>query len=172
MGHYIQCIIGKEKVIKELSDNWVYAHKVRLNSGFSLIPLTEELIDDMNELANVGSDPAFEEFQKLSKSIELVLKQNSYKEKIAYIETEYFGGTGVQAAVSYSKGNVFDGPKLTRTSWDYKKCEYIDEPIEERAINSILSGLGLEKRNDIDSFDNLGLGNFRSNEKILRTNDS
>ncbi|MTI29281.1 hypothetical protein [Xanthovirga aplysinae] len=169
MEQYIQCFIGKENVISELSDSWIHAHKVNLAEGFCLIPLTEKLIDDMDELADSGSEMAHEEFNMLSKSIELVLKENSYIDKIGYIEIKYFGGIGVQSAILYSKGNIVSGPTSTKTYWDEKNYKYIDEPPAERAINSILLEFGMNKRNDIDLFDLLGLGKFRSNEKIIKS---
>ncbi len=168
MGHYIQCIIGKDNVINELTNNWIHANKLSLKEEFSLIPMTEELIDDINELANCGSDLAHDEFEMLSKSVELVLKEISHLGKIAYIETEYFGGSGVQSAISYKNGKIQDGPKSTKTEWDNNKHEFRHTPCGVQAINSILLGLGLPEREDKDSFDYLGLGNFRSNEKIIK----
>jgi hypothetical protein len=37
MGHYIQCIIGKEQIINELVNNWIHAIKIDLNEGFNVI---------------------------------------------------------------------------------------------------------------------------------------
>ena len=97
------------------------------------------------------------------------LKENSFSNKIGYIETEYFGGSGTQSAILYSKGEIVDSPKLTNTIWDDKNFKYIDQPLGEKAINSILIGLGLQKRRDIDPFDILELGKYRSNEKLIKS---
>jgi len=168
MGHQIQCFIGKEELIRELANNWIYAQKVDLSAGFSAVPLTDHLAADMNELANLSTELAHEGFLKLSKSIELVLQNSSNNGIIGYIETEYFGGSGSQSAISYSKGNIQNGPYTTKTDWDVKALKYVNTPIGERAINSILYGMGLKQTNYMDGFDNLGLGKYRSNEKFLK----
>jgi len=66
MAHRIQCIIGKETIIHELANNWVYAHKVDLNEGFSVIPLNEHLIEDINELTDIGDTLAHSVFTKIN----------------------------------------------------------------------------------------------------------
>lgn len=169
MSHFIQCIIGHKNGVQELSEKWEGITVLELNHDFSLIPLTDSLVADINELANLGDTPINENFELLSKSIEAVLKENSYKEPIGYIETEYHGSEGGQVGIAYSKGEILEGPKSTYTSWDNKKMLFLDKPEGMRAINTILYKLGLEERNDIDGFDNLGLGNFRTNEEIIKS---
>lgn len=167
MGHFIQCIIGHKNRIHELSEKWIGMKVLELNPDFSLIPLTDSLIEDINELVNLGDAPINDNFELLTKSVEAILKENSYKEPIGYIETEYHGGQGAQVGIAYSKGEILEGPLSTYTSWDIKKMTFCDKPEGKGAINTILYKLGLEERKDIDGFDNLGLGNFRSNEKII-----
>lgn len=50
--HNIQCIIGKEQLLSELANNWI-TKSITLNSGYSVIPLTKRLLNDINELVNV-----------------------------------------------------------------------------------------------------------------------
>lgn len=167
MAHQIQCIIGKKEIVEEMATSWVELRVVPLNGGFCLIPLTDFIIDDINELVDEGDDPAYSEFHLLSKSIEVALKEASRSGKVGYIETDYFGGSGIQSAIAYEGGEVLKGPQLTRTAWDDKRMEYVDIPEGERAINDMLHSLGLAKRDDIDAFEVLGLMRFRSNEKLL-----
>ena len=142
---------------------------LELSDDFALIPLTDSLVEDINELVNVEDASVNEDFEMLSKSVEAVLRENSHKEPIGYIETEYHGGEGAQVGVAYSKGKILEGPISTFTSWDNHKMMFLDKPEGKGAINTILYKLGLEERNDIDGFDNLGLGNFRTNEKIIQS---
>ncbi len=167
MEHFIQCIIGHKNGVQELSEKWVGMKVLELSYDFGLIPLTDSLVVDINELANFGDAPINDDFELLSKSVEAVLKENSYKAPIGYIETKYHGGEGMQVAIAYSKGKILEGPISTSTSWDNQKMMFLYQPEGKGAINTILYKLGLEERNDIDGFDNLGLGKFRTNKKII-----
>lgn len=166
MAHFIQCIVGSDTALEKIADNWIHAKRVRINLGYSLIPLTNELLDDMNELANMGKEKSSAAFQNLSKSVEHVLKESSYSERIGYMETEYFGGNGSQSAVSYFKGEVLSGPYVTLTEENGQN--HYATPEGASAINSILRDLGVENRSDRDAFDLLGLGQYRSNQQLLK----
>lgn len=166
--HNIQCIIGPKSGVNELAKCWVYAELLDLTNAFGLIPLTFDLIADMDELADEGEDRAYKEFIFLTKSVEAVLKENSYTEPIGYIETDYRVGQGTQTGIAYLKGNVIEGPIMTKTFWDEKEMKFIDSPAGTRAIDKVLYALGLAERKDMNGFDNLGLGDYRSNNKILK----
>jgi hypothetical protein len=167
MGHYIRCIIGHDSAIQQLANNWTECKRVVLNNKVSAIPMTDNLFDDINELVNIGTDLPHNEFELLSKSIEYILKEESYNGMIGYIETEYFGGNGVQSAILYYKGKILTEPIITRTNWDNNRLMYVDTPDKERAINHILYTMGIKKRSDMDAFDYVGLGNYRSNKDLL-----
>jgi len=169
MAHIIQCIVGSDAALEKIAADWLHAKRVSINLGYSLIPLTNELLDDMNELANIGMEQSSDAFQNLSKSVEHVLKESAYSEPIGYLETEYCGGIGTQSAICYFKGKVLKGPLVTTTRWDHKMATYLRDPKGEGAINCILYELGLEKRGDMDAFDSLKLGSYRSNQQLLST---
>lgn len=142
--------------------------RLDLNENFSLIPLTYDFIADINELANKGEDPAHAGFALLSKSVEVVLKENSFTEPIGYFEIAYRNGQGIQIGIGYSRGEIIEGPIMTKTTWDAKEVKFVDIPSGKGAINIVLYKLGLPERKDMSGFENLGLSNYSSNKKILR----
>lgn len=74
---------------------------------------------------------------------------------IAYISTDYFGGSGNQSAKVFMNN---------------KKILDQDDEFDWRAkpINSALKLLGVERISGYDEFDTVGLGNFRSNEDFRK----
>jgi hypothetical protein len=73
---------------------------------------------------------------------------------IAYIETDYFGGTGEQCAISWSQGTILCGPLRSNEK----------TPFNHRAINCVLQSLGVLRGNSCDEFAALGLNRYRENE--------
>lgn len=167
MGHYIQVIIAKDSIIDGIESDWVHGNKLTLSQGFSLIPMIAQFFDDVNELNNIRESDSFDEFEFLSSSVEELLKSKSHNSKVAYIETEYFGGTGVQSSILFEDQKIKIGPLRTETIWDERSNSYQQIPEGKGAINQILEQLGVSTLNKNDEFDSLGLGNFRSNEKII-----
>lgn len=155
--------------MEELADSWYHAVKIDLKEGFSLIPVVDQLLYNIEELANAGDELIYPEFKLLNQSLDVFVKENSYRHPMAYFETEYFGGSGTQAAIAYQKGKVLKGPLHTTTAWDEEAAAYVHTPSGERAINRILYEIGLEKRNDMDGFDALGLGSYRSHRKMMES---
>ena len=159
MSHYIRVIIASEEGIQTLADAWHAAHVLRLEQGFCLIPLTDELHDSMlKQHPNVSGNEQ-DAFILLSPAIQHVLSNCSQSGPIAYIETDYFGGEGSQSAILYEGGSIKIGPRQSK--WP-------------GAINAILRELGVKSSLPYDRFDALGLGNFRNNDDILEVieNDS
>ncbi len=70
-------------------------------------------------------------------------------------------------AIAYYKGNILVEPSITITEWDNKQLKFTDNPPGVSSINKMLYEIGLKERSDKDGFDDLGLGNYRSNESIL-----
>ena len=75
---------------------------------------------------------------------------------IAYIRTDYFGGSGSQSA------KVFVDNKKVLDK-DDENGAYETSP-----INSALRMLGISRKNGIDEFDVIGLGNYRSNSDFYK----
>lgn len=69
---------------------------------------------------------------------------------LAYIEAEFFGGSGTQAHAIYSAGKSIGEPVVSESS-----------------INDALSYLGISKGDSLDEFEAVGLGRHRNTESWL-----
>jgi hypothetical protein len=84
--------------------------------------------------------------------------EQSRRFPVAYIQTDYHGGTGSQCAIVWRDGAVSSGP-----------LETVDKqgsitPLRERAINRAVMELGVERGDARDEFEALGLNRHRDND--------
>lgn len=168
MSHHIQVIIGKEEIINDFKSRWIHAYKLPLKQGFALIPLTDDLLDDITELMDNGKEKPYPPFYQLNASLDELLKSESHKRQLAYLETEYFGGSGFQLAILYENQSVGLGPLKTETIWNEKLMSYEKVPNEKNAINQVLERIGVRQIGEKDEFDSMELSFYRSNEKIVK----
>lgn len=87
--------------------------------------------------------------------------------KCAYIETAYFGGIGTQTSAIWEDGAQIEGPMIS-----YDGVEPTTESrhftVVDGAVNHVLKHLGVHRSEDMDEFDSVGLGQYRSNRKVLQ----
>ena len=153
MGHCINAFLGRTDRINSLSKTWLRS-PIQLSQGLSMLFLTEELYDEINASAHIDNEAPFVRFTFFTPAIARLLEEHSHQGKLAYIETDYAGGAGTQMAVLYENGKQKFPPVVTE---DFK----IWTPSDERAINIVLKGFGVQKLSGKDEFDSIGLGNFR-----------
>ncbi|WP_373547145.1 hypothetical protein [Chamaesiphon sp.] len=165
MGHVFHAMVGSRESVKELSNRWVLAYPISLPQNFAMIPFTAALFDDIAELMNISDPDPFAEFERLSASAEIVIRDASQFGVLSYIETGYFGGCGTQSAIAWSRGKILLGALKSETTWNGESYE--ETPIGKSAINKILSVLGVWTDRKKDEFDMLGLGNFRDTESAV-----
>jgi len=96
MSHCITAIIATPPIVKRILDDHPTLVAVTLRDDLSLIPLDD---DDLDSLVTDFSTTT-EGFNYLSPALEIFLSDQSSGGQLAYIETEYFGGMGSQAAIS------------------------------------------------------------------------
>ena len=72
------------------------------------------------------------------------MQEYSLHTRLAYIETDYFGGVGTQGGVLWENGQIIIQPRSG-----------------EGTINLLLKELGFMCIGDLDAFDSLSLGNYR-----------
>ncbi len=141
--HSIRAIISSSNVIQRIADNWIHAELIVLQQGFSMILVIDDLFDDITELVNNKKVLNFEEyFYYFNSSINEFLESESKSCKIAYIETDYFGGNGTQSAMLYEKGKVVIEPR-------------------KNAINHVLKELGVVRSKSKDEFESVELEKYR-----------
>ena len=161
MAHCLKAIIGNDEIIVNLAKDWINAEKTGLAQGFSLIKLTDNLLDDINKLVNNKSEDPYQEFYYLSSSLHEILISKSVDTALAYVETDYFGGCGTQVALLYENGIVKTEPLKTEDGWNSESQEYFQTPNGTRAINSILKEMGVICLDKLDEFDSIRLSLHR-----------
>lgn len=144
MGHCIQAVIGMHETIQKLAEDWVCAEEIRLPQGYGMVLLTNALLDDLTELFDVPDEFCCPELDFFTVAAERFLQQYSFQAKLAYIETDYFGGVGTQAGVLYENGRILIGPRSG-----------------DGTINLLLKEFGVWCESDKDAFDSLTLGRYR-----------
>lgn len=153
MTHSITAIIGPLEVIQDVIHAAGSPPATELACGMTIIPLGKAQID---KLTGGGPRERVSGFGDLTLGLERALAALATHGSFAFIETEYFGGTGVQAAVVFSPGTA---------------SVRFAEPREDNPINSALNALGVTARPGTDEFDTLGLGRFRGLEHLGLKND-
>ena len=141
MGHYVTAIIGKSPVIESiLSGRSLVA--VDLRDGFLLVPLEDEDFDSLD----LDCSGATDGFVHLSPGFMEFCAEQSRHGPLVYLETEYFGGVGDQAAAAFSNGSVLRPTPLSG----------------DGSINAALRMIGVVAANNLDEFDFIGLSRHRN----------
>ena len=152
MVHHISGLIGKEETFHALLTSSIGQEPRKpLTGGWAFVPLDDKNLD---ALTQCDEESAIEGFEFLTIRPLNAVCIWSVAGDIAYVETDYFGGTGAQGSVVARAGQVILGPSVAPTG----------------PINTALATLGIPVLStDLDGFDILGLGLHRSNESFRLT---
>lgn len=145
MGHMIAAFVAErpaaEAVARALGKAPVY--RLRHNT-FLVVPVTDDAFDAVFA-AKGESEQVSPEFWRLTHALADLARECSANGAIAYVETDYFGGAGVQGAAAWRDGRVIVPPTTD----------------EGGPINTALAAIDLVPANGCDAFDTLGLGTVR-----------
>jgi len=161
MGHHIQAFIGREELLREIVRHYPNAIVIPLPQQLGMLPITERFYDGLPNPQH-PDDKVDDRFLYLGPKLHQIGKAFSVKAPLAYVETEYFGGTGFQGAVVWANGQIIFGPALTGDKEDFQ----IDD-LPDNAINIALRKLGVLKGGSHDEFDAIELGKHRGNERWI-----
>lgn len=117
---------------------------VVLSKGITLLPVTDDVFDQV--AATSPSSETRGPFWKLSGALEALIIDVSRHGRVAYIEADYFGGTGTQSAAVWHNGWVIMEPEHANGIGP---------------INRALSALGVIAAPGQDEFDAVKLGRHR-----------
>lgn len=143
----LEAVVATETVLRELAA--VEARVVFLGQHLSLLPMTNALFDAVT----VAGAPELGGFWKAPAGFGRVLAACSAAGPVAYIEADYFGGTGTQSAQVWDEGKVALGPLHLG---ERERFAAGGSPISQA-----LRRLGADKGDHFDEFDAVGLGRHR-----------
>jgi hypothetical protein len=146
MGYHLQGVLGTSAVLAP-GRGFAHARVVALGQGICLLPMTDELHDEVRR----DGAGTMAEFWKLPAGFDDVLAAWSERGPVAYVEAEYFGGVGTQAAAVWDAGRLVLGPVI---------AEERDEA-DPSPISRALRRLGVSAGDHVDEFDAVGLGRHR-----------
>ncbi|MGC4890027.1 hypothetical protein [Micromonospora sp. DT227] len=152
MSYQLSAVVADVELLREQTADLDHAVLAALRQDFALLPVTPQLVA---ELTGEPPDFAAEEpcavrpFRLvLSPPLAGLLARWSKRGPVAYLEAEFAGGLGHQAAVVWLDGDVSWGPRFDGA---------LDRPRAQWPINTALARLGAEPGAWIDPFAELGL---------------
>jgi hypothetical protein len=166
MGHKIEALISLRVTFLANAQRQPSQWLVELPQGFAMTLCAQPFLEWLTAFDYRGELPEPNVFQCLTPAVAGFASEVSRCSSVAYIETEYFGGIGGQAAIVYSGGRI----GLAATSKSPRRGDIsrsIRLEMRDYPINRALAYLGVEQTSPIDLFDSLGLGTFRTNEDWL-----
>ena len=162
MGHMIQCFIGPDSAIREIVApiEPVTHRTVKLPQGLCCLFYCENVYDSIHEYQMSDNDREIEPFSIFSNTLIMYLESIRPKGNFIYIETDYAGGTGYQAAGAFKNGKLMEARKTEIMYLD--RTDNYPEVLLDKPINTALRDLGVIRRPEADEFDTLDLGNYRT----------
>ena len=151
MGHSVQALIIPEALAVSALVELVHARSFPLGHGLCIVPITDDTFDALDARFPHVQDPSAPEFWKMSGPLAHVAERLSLRGPIADVETEYFGGSGAQAA----------------TVWEFGSTRMSPTQAEVGPINSALRLMGVRVGDARDEFAAVGLDTKRSNDAWL-----
>jgi len=153
--HEIQALIGSDAATAVVTERWNEARRLELNRGFFIVPLQPALVRQVAgsawELPDLEDAGAAATLAAVVAPLIHAVRSSDQQDRTALVFTQYWGGSGNQAALLI--------------------CNDLDpaEPILGfGAINSILSKLGVRADPARDEFETMGLGRWRSTETLFK----
>ena len=144
MGHYLKAFIGHKESLTPILEKYESANLVCLSNDMLMIPMTDELFDEIN---NLDSSSEILSFQFLTDNIEKKTLELIGNKKLAYVESEFLGGQGGHIGMIWNNGErAFVGA------------------LNKNTMNAILKRLGVGRTVLKDEFETIGLYRHRQTE--------
>ncbi|MEQ1868030.1 MAG: hypothetical protein ABL996_25700 [Micropepsaceae bacterium] len=146
MSHSISAFVARAPIVAALSRALGGAPFYKLRSEqFFVLPITDDAFD-AHVAASGPSELAAEDFWRLTVGLCDLAKECSQFGAVAYVETDYFGGTGTQGAAAWSAAKEILAPAVS---------------LATGPINTALNAIGLAPEDGMDEFETLGLDGVR-----------
>jgi hypothetical protein len=156
MHHAIRAIVGSERLFQGTGFPGLHFASVKpLPQGFTLVLVTQAMLDDVADLVGVSGGAPYPELAHLSLALERVIEDRTRAEPIAYFETHYVSEVGTEAAAVWHHGKRVFGPvRLERPTFRDPRAD------PTAPVCSALRRLGVRHRPGRDELDALGLSRF------------
>lgn len=149
--HDVQALISSHEALRRATNSLVHAVVCPFVQGFSLLPITDEQLSELNRQPKSAKDLPTSPLLKLHAGLHhLTLHVSSFAPS-AYVTTAYFGGQGVQDAVVWQDSQLAFSP-----STQGYHGEWLNTPISQA-----LRVMGVAAVVGADEFDSLDLGHHR-----------
>jgi hypothetical protein len=168
MGHNIHGFVAARNPLRRVTDGLSPVRVIGLPQGFAFLPINDDVLTNLRtvlarspEAAGSSCDPPpgwdWKICPMLLPEEVRFARWFSHQDLIAWVETDYFGGVGFQAATAWLCGEAIVGPLQTGS----------ETSVHDGAINQALRCIGVSCEPGGDEFDALRLGWHRDNEKWL-----
>ncbi|SCG55986.1 hypothetical protein [Micromonospora halophytica] len=152
MSYQLSAVVADVELLREQTVDLDHAVLAALRQDFALLPVTPQLVQELTGGLpdfTPGEPSAAQPFELvLSPALERLLARWSRQGPVAYLEAEFAGGLGRQAAAVWLHGRVTFGPRYD---------DSFESPRPDWPINAALARLGAEPGRWIDPFAELGL---------------
>ncbi len=167
MGHSINAVIGNQKALAPLITQLGAPDPTELDFGLVIVPLDEARLDALA----VSEEASYDGFTYLTPLLAEALGSSLAEGRALYLETEYFGGLGGQAAALFENGAMVwrhhsnnERPQ-EKVTWFDRLFRRVRGPLKS-PISQGLKMMGVVTQPEGDEFDRLGLVRFRSLETL------
>jgi hypothetical protein len=162
MGYGLSAVLGSPEAVSSLPERFGEAKRVPLTPTLSLVLLTSRLARELGERSRRERSPLLFK-NRVPGALERFLVEASHAAPVAYVEAEFWGGEGHQAAAVWDRG-----VRVLDVIEPEPEAGVPARPLREGAINQALRRLGVRVTGgEVDEFDSVGLGRFRSTEEWL-----
>ena len=146
----LYAVLGKSRDLLERDLLVPSAAIVHLREGIGLIPLSEDVLTDIERRDVLSPAPAVPGFEFLSTNVASWIEALSRGTTLAYAEAEFIAGEGHESALVWRDGTVIEGP-MSGTG----------------AINRALQALGVVSASGKPEFELVGLDRHRQPQEWL-----
>jgi hypothetical protein len=151
MAYQLRAVIAGQDVLRRIADDLPAARLARLGQGLSLMPMTNDLFDEVTNGDTTGPLG----FSRLPGGFDARLAAWSATGAVAFVEADYFGGVGEQRAAVWADGALALGPLALGEGEPF--------PPDGSPVSRALRHLGATAHPGEDEFSSVGLHRHRHN---------
>lgn len=162
VGHQLEGFVASVPVLTGAAAPIPGARVRPLAAGLGLLPSSDAFFDHVTRGDASPVPPEFEAFSLLSQPLIDWATRLSREGPVAYVETDFFGGVGTQAAVVWAGGRILLSPLDSSHAWEDGRV--VRHGTQGGAVNAALRALGVVASPPKDEFEAVGLGDYRGTE--------